>query len=987
MASPTDRLSLGFGPVADDYDTDPDARQEFISEPLSAPRAPGTVDTGFGVPLMGLPPGDPRKEQGDFAKGLFAEMFKSFGSGLDADGNWTWSVENAQNAFSDSPVWSTIDYLTVSVPPAKWGVAAARVGLGGAGSISKGYQAGSVSFREAVNLQRTQGVPRSAVGRAFSNPITQRFDDDYLSLMHEYGADPAELRALYETTALELKMQQQATQRFREDALRAQSRITDPSQRRALTEALEAGTDIDQAAAAAGLAGKEAARFTDAYRKTHQFRNGLHDAAYETGLISEETYLRNLERYVPRQYEEYLDDAARLGTSGAGSGASARFQARTAADHPDLTRIWDPTLSTLEMAKAADLVAKQQFAQRLAGSVIAKDGPELAEHLLRSADDGTLLTTPPVVVEELRALQAAGRLGVEEDLDRVFSNAGWRKIDDLFDSARVPGYIERLPPEFRNKYLDPHAQDGIKNMFHFMEKSELSSWMDRAYKTSLGLFRAGKTAYNPSTHVRNYFGNITFHHLATGGVPQFTPRRGLQELAKKGSVYKEAVEAGVVGSSFDVEIQEAIIDAFKRAGKNRQADAIASGRATALDFLGSSTVAKLVQQGAGKAERLYRGIDEVWKLDAYATLRAKGRTVEQAQLEVAKYMPQFLGHSPAADFIRNKIPFASFTTEALRVWRNSMIEKPHLAFAWAHMTDSMGYSIGHINGYSMDEIDAMRSELPHYEQNKKMMFMPFKIEGKPQFLDMSYLIPMGNISEAEEAENLFFGALMSPTQNPIANIIAGAATGIDPFSGRKITPRMTERALGQPIQNEFGRRAVGLAEYTAATMVPPLVPPGYAANNLLELVNGETNPYTGQPLEPDYRKTLAANLFGMRLSESSVQSQLQNARHRESRINDRLSMWRQTYTRARANGNGPDMERALENIRAIREELEPGSSDKYIKQMLKRTEPGKFRGVGTRQLLDALERSKRLEGRYSPADLEALGEVKQRLIERKRLPK
>lgn len=165
-------------------------------------------------------------------------------------------------------------------------------------------------------------------------------------------------------------------------------------------------------------------------------------------------------------------------------------------------------------------------------------------------------------------------------------------------------------------------------------------------------------------------------------------------------------------------------------------------------------------------------------------------------------------------------------------------------------------------------------------------------------------------------------------------------------------------------------------------LAPPLVPPGYAANNLIELARGEMDPNTGMLREPDMATTLASNLFGMRTYEGSVKNQLGNVRHADREKTKANSRWRKRWQQAKVDGDAAGMERALAEIRTIRESIEEGSSEAYIRRMMKRSEPGKYRGIGSRQLKETLARVERLRGDLSPEDRAIRGELMKRLQER-----
>ena len=914
------------------------------------------------------------------ATNIGAELIKSYGFKRDSDtGDWDWSIGNIGEAFKESPVWTTLDYLTLGVMPARWGVAAARVARG-VTTPGAAYKAGTVGFREAAAMA-VETAPRTWVGRKLSNPLTHRVSPKYQKLLDEQGGgDAFERMGLYEMGKVEMGLEKSAIEVTRNDLVGGFGKAS--KEDRALSARfLEIGMDPTDVRATSALGVKG----TEAYTKTWDFRNALHESAFELGLIDEVTYVKNLKTYNPRIYKEFLD--ATVDTPGAfkgtGKGGLERFKHR--ADQPveGLNQIWDVNASINEMAKAANVVAKQRWAQKVGNSVLAKDGHELVPWLAALGGQSAKLNgIGDDVIEQAKLLLAQAQNGNpvgQEALDELLHAGGWRRMRDLFPGKELPGYLSRLPKELLEKYLDPVAAKDIVGTLKFADKAD--HWMTNLYRGSLNMFRVSKTAWNPATHVRNHVGNVLFHHMATGGVPKLNPLKGLKSFVKQDADYLEAVKAGVVGSSFDVEIREAIEAIYGKGG--------AGGAGTPIDFLGKGKVAKLLQKGSAKAQKFYSDIDSVWKLDAFITQRAKytkaGLTredaVAKAMLDVHKYMPAFLEHSPFANAIRGHVPFASFAAESVRIWKNAMAEKPHIAFFWEHMADGMTQTFAAMSGMGQRDLDELHSRLPKYIQQKKMVMLPFNVDGQPHFLDLSYVIPMGNLgSEADDQRGLLFDGIINPSSNPFFSVATAYMTGKDPFSGRDIKPRFTERQLGIDVKGEKTRATVGLVEHMFTTLMPPIIPPGYVGTNLLELARSQKDPTMGMDLEGNAVRTIAANVFGARMYEASVKSQLNNVRTETNDMQTRRGEAWDRWEFASANGDVAGMDSAQRDIESITDNFKENGRS-YFADNIKRHVPGSLYGLPTKQLEEGIRRARQL-GKFSKDDMKMLGLMHARLRER-----
>lgn len=645
-----------------------------------------------------------------------------------------------------------------------------------------------------------------------------------------------------------------------------------------------------------------------------------------------------------------------------------------------LTRILDPTIPLAKLGEAKMLVARAKFLKGIASSVIARTPRQVSAAIRQIATNpvgAKIHGLDPAAAEAIGKLVAGyDKLGLGADLvdEEIAKRAGWLPIASLLKSAGTPTFIHNLPKALRDKWVDPTVARDIVGMTKFMADT---SKVRRFYSAGLSLFRASKTAYNPATGIRNVLGAQLFHHMVVGGTPKL-PTEGYAAFRGATEWYVKGRELGVVGSSFHHEVREALEASFKSGDRVKKM----FGNATALDFLGDSKFAKAMQAAGSKAERLYRSVDEVYKLDAFIRKSkqfmkagmSQDDAMGRAMVEINKFMPSFVLHSPFADSIRSAIPFASFTTEALRIWKNALIEKPHMVFFWNHFVETLQEGSALMAGYSPEQLEEAHQALPHYLQGKKTLALPFNVDGRPQFIDMSYLIPLANLVEAEQPGSLFYDAVLDPTTNPFLGLAVAAATGKDPFSGRPIEPRFTERQLGIAVTDQRARLAVGLGEYMATVMVPPLMPPGYAGTNLLELARGQKHPQTGEPLEDGALKTILANVGAMRMYTPDVESQALNVRREEAMRGQSMTQAWKRYEFARANGDVETMLAEEERIKALRRES--GFTGKEALDYFRKSaaDRGAFSDLSKRQLKDIITRARKL-GTLDPKSKRLMGEL------------
>lgn len=965
------------------------------------------------------------------------EMVKSYGFSRSEWGEWSWSTDTIAKSFQDDPFWTTLDYLVWAVPVAKWGTAAAQVARGakGAGAVGAAYKAGELGFKQAVKM-RHAGGPSKWFGGRFASPITDKIDDDYLKLASKFVGDlqPWEKRGIMAHYKRELAMGENYMARTSEELAQSWTKSARNLGQKdieaqnaylsAVAEHMRAGVKPKQtrrpirglfrdpdADALRGPGPGDMLGF-DTYRRQWRFRREIHERAYALNYFDEKTYLKRLDSYDANIYREFVElEEAQAALMAGGrkapgfvgaAGKSARFlRQKHKGGREGLDLILDPRVSVNELARAGQAIVKGEFAQGVLGSVISRNADDVARvaedilagnkylQKLHGLDDDTVAQIGKIAQSKWDLWKKG--VGTVSHLDEeIAAMMGWAKGDDLLRSAKIPGYLKRLPDDLKGRWIDPIAADDLMNTLSFMDKDD---FFLSFYKKSLAWFRASKTAYNPATWVRNFFGGIYFHNLATGGRPNLVPVDGIRALVKQDEWFEIGLRSGMAGSTWTHQTREAFEEAFgatlKKTGKHASATEL---------ILGNKKWAKFINSTASNMEYGYRMTDEMWKLDAFIKNAKKyaarhgvsaksDDAIGWAAREVNMYMPTFIQHGQFTDAVRKHIPFFSFTSEALRITKNALTYKPHLIFAWAHMADVMSHTFGAMSGIDGDALAAAKEGLPDYMNNKQLLMLPFPSatrDGKPMFLDLSYLIPMANMVEGTQADSSFFGEVLSLSANPFVSITAGGLTGTDPFSGRPVEPRFTERQLGIPVpqpdsksfagQAVSGRRLVGLVEHIATVALPPLVPPGYVGTNLLEYARGQRHPESGELLEEGFFRTLGANFAGMRAYGPTAETQIQNVRRQAQRMGERVSQAWDRWEFAAANGDTGAMQKELDRILALKNAEGHDDPLGYVQKGLRSHAPGAFSNLSTKQLEAVLKRVRTI-GELSERDRRILGEL------------
>lgn len=951
------------------------------------------------------------------------ELVKSYGFKRSKGGQWEWSLSNIAQSFKDDPFWTTLDYLSLAVPVLKWGSAARGIAKG-AGAVGKAYQAGAFAGKSAKSLggraigalagrelgaaaevylksgaakpltvaageylTRKAGDESTTLGRALGStgraletagrklysPGANPLSKEFVELGNEYGLDKWGETVFARSIETERMLAETAASRRAQDLLGRAQKLPAADQR-ALSAAYRAGGASLEVLSE---------RAQGVLKDTLAYRTELIDQARHLGVAGEKEALEAIEKGAPRVYKEI--EEVRAQTKGFRAKREPRREARTAQilnpveraaaagkEGTNLTEVFDPAADLAHLANIGQAVAKQKFVAKFAESNLARYSGEVATAAMdavRSGDVETILKLgiPPARLKSVRNLldKAPEMIDGEE----VAQLLGWKKIKDLVPEGLSPkdmGFLSKLPAELADKMVDPNVADDLAGALGFY--ADKGRWAQLNQKV-LNYFRQTKTVLNPGTQVRNYLGMVVSSHLARGGMVKLAPRKGYQEWMKGGDRYLRAIEAGILNSSTD-EFRDYVTRGVRKFEDPKDYD---------FELFGKQGT-NWLKKGADKADKLYAANDEVWKLDTWMEISddlvKRGYGLDEAErlatAEVARYMPTYTNRSEFSRALSQAIPFSGFTTEVVRTWKNAYTFKPHMAFFWNHMASSMSEVFGAMAGFSPQQLESAKEGLPKEMRGDSSLVLPFDIGGKPQFLDLSYVIPGASWAGVAEAPENFFRDVANPLGHPVASIASVATTGRDTFMGKEVQPTMAEAAGFNP-EGPATRRAVSLIEHTAKTLLPTWGG-GYATQDMIELARGVKDPNTGEDVEPSAGRA-ALRWLGMKTMAPSVENAAKRSMRDNSELGKRLEVAWDAWDRAEANGDEATMqtmERKIATIQAMAGHPDPMA---YLQKSMKR----RLKAFGQLSKSDRkalLERVGDLNLKLSPEDKRLMARLK-----------
>lgn len=451
--------------------------------------------------------------------------------------------------------------------------------------------------------------------------------------------------------------------------------------------------------------------------------------------------------------------------------------------------------------------------------------------------------------------------------------------------TKIEGTPHNKYGKLAGKFVPEEVWKDIVGMKKYQDTSSNGLW--EGYKKLNSLWKVSKTAWNPTVHVNNIFGNVVLSDLADVPIlpfrsqdgkminPLFDSWRALRENAggvgKESDIVELAKRMGVLDADFvQQEIRNFKFDKLKdiyktKAGESEWSTSV--GLATNI----YRKVKKAIKNNeiTGTLEDWYRLEDQVFRLNAFMHRIRMGDSYEDAALFARKQFIDYDIKAPAIDALRNSVtPFIAFTYRMVPILAEAAIMRPTKYAKYA----ALGYGLTSLEGMiGGEEAKVERALLADYEAGnimdlpfmpKKTIRIPLKDEnGRPKFLNISRLFPGGDVLSFEGRKGVPF--LPEPLQ-PSFGIVGDAVQsmfGYDIFRGEPDIRRGDGGPLEETMEalDMFGRK-----------LIPnfPYVPGAYSTAKLERAMKDVKSPYR----VPETELQALFNSFGIKLSNKSIET-------------------------------------------------------------------------------------------------------------------
>lgn len=506
--------------------------------------------------------------------------------------------------------------------------------------------------------------------------------------------------------------------------------------------------------------------------------------------------------------------------------------------------------------------------------------------------DPALLVARALMVQE-------GLIANYDFLDKISKNPDFASDEQQkgFSSNPIPN--TRAYGNLAGKFVRRSIRNEIVTVFNPESDNNIFNALAALHDVTLSQWKFGKTVLNPSTQMRNIYGNFMFMELddfsalipenlkyfgraakvlrADPGTPEWELKKF---LIKERLINEDAIsfELGALMS----EVEKAPGTTFKEKLNNYITKR--------LDKLKKGRVLEALPLSEGAAA-IYRMVDIAPKVASFMRNIEQGMTPEEAALKVRQNYPTYdtaitakAVRSGARFFIP---PFLTFTVEAARILARHAIKKPFTMAAFSLLMKTITDVSRESLGITKEQWERILKNTPEWRRTGfTTLLTPFRDEnGDLTVFDLTYIIPLG--VEISALENMFRtgkvvlgGAdrVFNAPMNPFLGIGIQLISNRNLFTGQDIRKSTRSEAENKREQMRF----------IAGQVFPSIFPAGFSFRKIAQSIQRAPITREGEKRR-SIPLTAADVLAGIKIIPfSPTQDQKNKLRRIERQIDDKL---------------------------------------------------------------------------------------------------
>jgi len=617
----------------------------------------------------------------------------------------------------------------------------------------------------------------------------------------------------------------------------------------------------------------------------------------DAGLITEETAQRNIERYIKRTYGG--KETSKIGSELRARGVLEKITPRDWVnsfsknkafrinDQGKLVRLpehkgWE-LFGNVDKVKGVDKV----------GEDFEKATPELVKKLAKDPKkaDKDILTARWEYTKQERigmseiedgafAIMETGRLmsltlpryKFYGDLAAQTFTKTAPSADEInrLDLVQVPGStrsgtIQKTYGALADKYI---PREIYENIFQINKIAEgPGSTFGKGYRALNQVWKASKTAWNPTVHVNNMVSNLVLLDLVDGSarlLPSAITAFKNQSKGKSVKILEEASNLGVFSSNYvKQELKGGILDPdnIKPAYYNvdPKKDVFENG-VNLTSFIYKDLIVKN-KLGLSKLSEYYGLEDSIFRLALYMDRRNKGYSKVRAAQDARKSFIDYNIQAPGINALRNlPTPFLAYTYRVVPILAETAVVRPWKFAKYA----VLGYGLNNL-GELLGEgaPDAERAAMTEEQKGKigGLPFLPHKNIKIPttdasRYVNVTRFVPGGDIFDLNSGQ---IPLVPQPLQANfgLAGELLFPMLGIDLFRGDKI------KGQGVSEFDDFSIRA----NFALKKLIPnfPFVPGSYSTERIRKAREDRS------PLRRDETEFMAfLNTLGFKINKTNL---------------------------------------------------------------------------------------------------------------------
>lgn len=325
---------------------------------------------------------------------------------------------------------------------------------------------------------------------------------------------------------------------------------------------------------------------------------------------------------------------------------------------------------------------------------------------------------------------------------------------------------------------------------NFIDPGSVEAWFQKWGGKVTRAWKTSKVALNPPSHFRNMMGNSIMLQLS--GVPHHRqPLRFVQainSIKDKDKYYQIARKYGLFEATFsNIEL-------------TRIADEWLALQDTNESHFGKlNAMAGRVTNAIGD---LYQFEEALFKIMKLRDNMENGMEEGAAMIDAHKWLFDYSLVPRWVRWARNAplgTPFLTYTYKAIPRMLEALVRTP-----WRYLPYIAGYyALQELLQYAFDvdddDLEKLEKAYPEWTKNKGgLMLLPTRdANGNLQLFDMGYIVPWGMLADvARQGSNMEGGMVLDSIgvmSGPVADVISGWQTNIDPFTRKPIVDQRDPR--------------------------------------------------------------------------------------------------------------------------------------------------------------------------------------------------